>query len=70
MDCGLGFESGGPARAGWEGRVQYDGRTFDAAESDLKANYNRSKSEIDPDWLHMAPAARAAWNRADRNWRT
>lgn len=56
-------------RAGWEGRVQHDGRTFDDAESDLKANYNRTKSELEPSWLDVRSAARAAWDRADRNWK-
>ena len=55
-------------RAGWEGRVNCDGRTFDQAESDLKGNYNRTKSELDPDWVNVAPAARAAWDRADHYW--
>lgn len=55
-------------RAGWEGRVRNDGRTFEEAEAELKANYNRIKTELDPAWQDVAPAARAAWARADRNW--
>lgn len=67
---GRPFEYYAPAfRAGWEGRVHHDGRTFDEAESELKANYNRSKSEIDPGWQEVAPAARAAWNRVEHNRR-
>ncbi len=56
-------------RAGWEGRVREDGRTFDEAEPELKANYNRTKTELDPDWLDVGPAARAAWNRVDLYWK-
>lgn len=55
-------------RAGWEGRVRYDGRTFDEAELDLAAEYLRTKSEIDPSWPEVSPAARAAWNRVDGRW--
>ena len=55
-------------RAGWEGRVRHDGRTFDEAESQLMAEYNRTKTELDPAWRDVSPAARAAWNRVDRGW--
>jgi hypothetical protein len=55
-------------RAGWQGRVLHDGRRFEAAESDLMASYNRTKSELDPSWLDVRPAARAAWDRVDLYW--
>lgn len=55
-------------RAGWEGRVRHDDGTFEQAERDLKAEYNLSKSELDPDWQDVRPAARAAWDRVGRNW--
>jgi len=54
-------------RAGWAGRVQHDGRSFEAAEADLKAGYNLSKTELDPLWEDIRPAARAAWIRVDMN---
>lgn len=57
-------------RAGWEGRVRCDGRSFDAAEPELKAGYDRTKSELDPDWQDMRHAARAAWDRVDRHLET
>jgi hypothetical protein len=56
-------------RAGWEGRVRYDGRTFEGAEPELMAEYSRTKTEIDPAWNDVRPAARAAWNRVDQNWK-
>jgi hypothetical protein len=56
-------------RAGWEGRVRHDGRTFEAAETELMGQYNRTKSEIDPDWQDVRPAAMSAWDRVDRNWK-
>jgi hypothetical protein len=64
---GRAFEYYAPGfRAGWEGRVRYDGRSFNEAESALQANYNLTKSELDPVWQDVMPAARAAWDRVDR----
>jgi hypothetical protein len=54
-------------RAGWEGRVRMDGRSFDAAESDLRTSYNASKGELSPEWQEVRPAAQAAWNRVDQH---
>lgn len=53
-------------RAGWEGRVRHDGRSFEDAEPDLMAEYNQTRSRIDPDWNDIKPAARAAWNRVEQ----
>ncbi len=53
-------------RAGWEGRVRMDGRSFDAAEADLKSSYLATKSEMAPGWQEVRPAAKAAWNRVDQ----
>ncbi len=65
---GKAYEYYAPAfRAGWEGRVRNDGRTFNEAEPDLRAGYNLTKTELDPDWKEVRPAASAAWNRVDRN---
>ncbi len=67
---GRTFEYYAPGfRAGWEGRVRHDGRTFELAEPELKANYDRSRSELDPSWLEVRPAARAAWDRVDLGWK-
>ena len=55
-------------RAGWEGRVRFDGRTFAEAEGDLAAAYILTKSELDAPWADVRPAAEAAWNRVDRTW--
>jgi hypothetical protein len=57
-----------PPSASWEGRVKHSGRSFDEAESELKANYNNGKSELDPSWQEVRPAARAAWDRVDKGW--
>ena len=54
-------------RAGWKGRVRHDGRSYEEAEPELLAEYLLTKSEIDPDWQEISPAARAAWDRVDHN---
>ena len=56
-------------RAGWTGRVRNDGRTFEEAEPELKVEYNLTTSELHPDWHEVRSAARAAWDRVDRNWK-
>ena len=67
---GRAFEYYAPGfRAGWEGRVRHDGRTFEHAEADLKTGYDLTRSELDPSWQDIRPAARAAWNRVDLNWK-
>jgi hypothetical protein len=67
--AGRNYEYYAPGfRAGWEGRVRNDGRAFDAAEGDLKISYDLGRSELDPTWLEIRPAAQAAWNRVDRSW--
>ena len=67
--AGKNYEYYAPGfRAGWEGRVRFDGRSFAAAESELAAEYYLSKSEIDPPWSDVRLAAEAAWNRVDRSW--
>ena len=55
-------------RAGWEGRVRHDGRTFTEVEPQLMAEYSRTRTG-DPAWQDVSAAARAAWNRVDRNWK-
>ena len=68
---GKPYEYYAPAfRAGWEGRVRFDGRTFARAEPDLAVAYVCTKSEIDPSWADVRPATEAAWNRVDRAWTT
>ena len=68
--AGRTFEYYAPGfRTGWEGRVRHDGRSFDEAEPALKASYNLTRSELDPTWQEIRPAAYAAWNRASRHWK-
>lgn len=52
-------------RAGWEGRSRYEDRSFDEAEEDLSTEYMSSRSDSDPEWDEIQPAAHAAWDRVD-----
>ena len=56
-------------RAGWQGRVRHDGRSFEEAEPELMVDYDLTKTELDPGWQDVRPAACAAWNRVDGNWK-
>ena len=70
MMTGRAYEDYAPGfRAGWEGRVRHDGRSFDAAESDSMVDYNLARPEREPSWQEVRPAARAAWDRFDSNWK-
>ena len=67
--AGRTFEYYAPGfRAGWEGRVKHSGHSFDEAEEELKRKYNTGRSELDPGWQDVRPAARAAWDRVDQGW--
>jgi hypothetical protein len=52
-------------RIGWEGRARYEGRKFEDVESKLRADYERSRSQSNPDWDQGRLAAKAAWDRID-----
>jgi uncharacterized protein YcfJ len=54
-------------RAGYEGRVKYDGRKFDEIETDLQADYKRHNGKLD--WVDVKDATRNAWNRVDNRIR-
>lgn len=59
-----GYDAYGPAyRAGYEGRVKYDGRKFDEVESDLQEDYKRHNGKLD--WVDVKDATRNAWDRVD-----
>ena len=61
-----GYDFYAPAyRVGYEGRVKYDGRSYDEIEDDLAADYARYQGD-DLNWDEVRPATRAAWERVDR----
>jgi hypothetical protein len=66
---GRDFEFYEPAyRAGYEGRVKYDGRTYDEVEDELAADYRRYSGSDSFD--EVSPATRAAWERVDERFRS
>jgi uncharacterized protein YcfJ len=61
------YEDYSPAyRAGYEGRVRYDGRGFDEVESDVRGDYERNRGNSRLDWDDAKHATRAAWHRVER----
>jgi len=63
---GYTFEDYLPAyRAGWEGRVEYQWRSFDDVEPDLERRYRRYRGTSQLGWEKLHHAARAAWERFD-----
>jgi hypothetical protein len=63
---GYTYEDYHPAyRTGWEGRGRYEGRSFDEAERELEADYNRYRGSSRLGWDQNRNAARAAWDRFD-----
>ena len=62
-----GYDDYGPAyKLGYEGRSKYAGRSFDQAESDLAADWERSKGNSRLAWNDAKQATRAAWHRVER----
>lgn len=49
---------------GWEGRVRQDVHTFEESELKMKISYNNTRSNLDPTWQEIRPAAYAAWTDA------
>ncbi len=53
-------------RTGHEGYGKYKDRGFDAAENDLKADWERNKGETKLGWERAKQATRSAWHRLER----
>jgi len=65
-EAGFTYEDYHPAyRCGWEGRARYEGRSFEEAERDLEADYNRYRGSSRLSWDKNRRAVRAAWDRFD-----
>lgn len=64
---GLTYDDYAPAyRTGYEARSRYAGRSFDDAEDDLQATYERSNGQSKLGWDKARLATRAAWDRVER----
>jgi hypothetical protein len=65
-EAGYAYDDYHPAyRAGWEGRVRHEGRSFEQVERELEADYNRNRGSSRLTWDQCRVAARAAWDRFD-----
>jgi hypothetical protein len=53
-------------RTGYEGRARYHPHTFDQAELDLRADYNKRRDPGGLTWEQSRRPARAAWDRLNR----
>ena len=63
---GYTFDDYYPAyRTGWEGRVRYQGRTYEQCERDLQRDYQRNRGASQLEWTKNRHAVRAAWDRFD-----
>lgn len=61
---GRGFEDYAAAyRTGYEARAELAGQSFEQAEMDLQARYDRARGTSSLEWLQARPATLAAWNR-------
>ncbi len=63
---GYTYDDYSPAyRTGYLGRSQFSGKTYDQAERDLEAEYNRAKGTSKLEWDKARLATKAAWHRVD-----
>jgi len=64
FERGYTFDDYYPAyRTGWEGRVRYQGRTYEQVERDLQRDYQRNRGASQLEWSRNRHAVRAAWER-------
>lgn len=67
FDDTVGYDTYEPAyRYGWEGRTRYQDRTFEAAEADLRRDWEKSEYNKSLNWNKAKHAARDAWNRTEK----
>ncbi len=63
-DDTVAYDTYEPAyRYGWEGRNRYQDRTFEAAEADLRRDWEKSEHNTSLSWNKAKHATRDAWNR-------
>ena len=52
-------------RTGYEGRIQYPGKTFEEVETNLQHDYETANGHSTLSWDKAKRATRDAWNRVD-----
>lgn len=69
FERGYTYDDYHPAyRTGWEGRVRYEGRTFDEVQRELEADYRRNRGGSRLEWDKSRHAVRAGWDRPANDW--
>lgn len=64
---GVAYDTYAPAyRHGWESRSRYADRDFDAAEADLRRDWEQSPHGSNLKWEKAKLATRDAWHRVER----
>ena len=64
---GHGYEDYSPAyQLGYSNRAQYQGKSFEQAETSLASDWERTKGQSRLAWQDAKPAAQAAWHRVER----
>jgi len=67
VDKGASYDAYQPAyRLGYESRSRYAGKRYEDVESDLKRDYERSRSQNAVEWEKARHATRDAWQRVDQ----
>jgi phage tail tape-measure protein len=63
----FGYSDYEPAyKLGYSNRAQYQGQSFDQAETSLQSDWERTKGQSRLAWEDAKPATRAAWHRVER----
>ena len=66
-EASVPYDTYAPAyRHGWESRDRYRDRDFDAAEADLRSDWEKSKYNSSLKWEKAKLATRDAWHRVER----
>jgi len=65
---GMAYDDYGPAyQYGWESRGRHVGKSFDQAESSLRADWDKFKGKSSLAWEHAREATRDSWNRVTKS---
>jgi len=69
IDSGADYQTYEPAyRYGWEARGEHDSDDFNAAENNLKRDWEKRRGNSEMEWDAARPATRDAWNRVNREY--
>ena len=67
VDASSSYADYGPAyKYGWESRGQHAGRSFEEAENDLSAGWNKAKGVSRLGWDRAKDAVKDSWHKVER----